>query len=57
MNDAEQLRDLAAKIQQITSAHPAYSMVHERVRIWIEDLCIRARVLELTLQVPRTDDR
>lgn len=55
--EAEQLRDLAARIERVTAAHPMFSMAHDRVRVLCDDLCARARIIELTAMLPRTDDR
>ena len=50
MIEAQQLRDLAAKIEAVAVAHAAYSAVHERVRMFCGDLCREARVIELQIQ-------
>jgi len=57
MKEAEALRDLAAQVERLSSEHEAFSMVCERIKIFTEDLCMRARVIELTLQLPRDDAR
>jgi hypothetical protein len=57
MKEAEALRDLAAKIGQLASEHEAFSMACAKVDALRDDLCCRARVIELTLQLPCTDDR
>ncbi len=50
IQDAAQLRDLAAKIEAVATVHPAYSTVHERVRMFCGDLCREARVIELQVE-------
>jgi hypothetical protein len=57
MKEAEALRDLASKVRQLATGHEAFSMVHERVSLFCEDLCVRARVIELTCMLPREEAR
>jgi len=57
MKEAEALRDLAAKIRRLAEAHESFSMICGRVENFCDDLCCRARIIELTAQLPRKDDR
>jgi DNA-binding transcriptional regulator GbsR (MarR family) len=45
--EARDLRDLARKLDEVCKAHHASSMAYEMVRALTDQLCLRARVMEL----------
>jgi hypothetical protein len=55
--EAKDLRELAARIEQVTRDSRACSMAWDQVQALVDYLCLRARVMETTAERDRSPGR
>ena len=54
---AQDMRDLASRIEKVCQEHRACSMAWEQVQALVDYLCLRAHVMELSVPAHHPDDK